>query len=298
MNKRIKFPYYSGNIYKPEVLGYVSLENFIYMHENPSQRSLKLFSEIRKAETPEIKRNLKQKLFAFTPSVVIKPGESRVYDNIHRFTGLMQIDYDGLTFDNSNWLKYHLFRHWPSVVCSYLSPSGRGVKCLLRTKIPLDVEHFKAMHKALTKGVMWRDKFDVSTKNCILPLFLSADRDILYRDFSEAEPWDLEDWSVTKHETMKTEKPASYLQDAGNSRVLRILRRSINDIVDFGHPQVRTASLVLGSRVGAGYITESEARQEIESLIRQNPYLAKGVKNYINTANWGITEGIKNPKYY
>jgi len=73
---------------------------------------------------------------------------------------------------------------------------------------------------------------------------------------------------------------------------------AINSITDNGHPQVRSASLILGSRVGAGYITQHEANALMENLIKSNGYLQKNIRGYIKTSKWGIDNGMNNPKYY
>jgi len=72
----------------------------------------------------------------------------------------------------------------------------------------------------------------------------------------------------------------------------------INQIASNGHPQLRTACLILGTRVGAGYLSFSEASEEVEFLVRTNNYLQKGIKGYLTTADWALKEGYHTPKYY
>lgn len=302
-NKNIKFPYYSGNIKNSRVQGVVSLDKFIFAHQNPNQDMTNLFEKIRKATQDgniALKRNLKTNLFAFTPSVQIKLNERRKYTNITQFTGLMQLDFDGIeTVETAKILKYHLFENHKEIVCSYLSPSGKGVKCLIRITKVGDVEQFKAIHKTVCKKFEIFDYFDTCTKNPILPLFLSIDKNILWRDFSECSVWSSEDWSKPKYETHRETKPIQL--DSTNNyerRVRHIIKNRINAIVDNGHPQVRSAALVLGSRVAAGYIDRYDAENLITDLIINNSYLQKELNNYIKTALWGIENGMKNARYF
>lgn len=77
-----------------------------------------------------------------------------------------------------------------------------------------------------------------------------------------------------------------------------MFREKIRAIGADGHPQMRRACLILGSRCGAGYIDAFEAEQLAQSEIQMNQYLQKDLKNYITTSKWAINEGRKNPKDY
>lgn len=298
---QIKFPYYSGNIYKTEVLGHVTLEEFCFAHMNPKPHVETIIKEIQQADATgnkQLKRTLKHKLFSFTPSVKIPIRRGRKYDNVVSFTGLMQLDFDGMDEPTALDIKQWLFEQ-PETITSYISPSGLGVKGLIRIKQPSDKEHYKAIFKAVQAKYEEVGYLDSSTKNAMLPLFLSIDRQMLVRDLNEAKVWVDEDWSVIQHVRLNDTQPTNFNPNENDKeRTLRILRDKINGINDNGHYQVRSAALILGSRVGAGYITVTDAQQEIELLIRSNGYLKKGTSGYIATALWGISEGYKNPKYY
>lgn len=298
-----QFPYYSGNIYKSEALGVVTIEQFIDAHRNPKDETYDLICDIRTATfkgDKEKKNELKTKLFAFTPAVLIEKGDKRKYENIKEFTGLMQLDFDGMEDEEiAEGLKRHIFDTHTEIVCAYTSPSRLGVKALMKIKIPLDIDHYKAIHKAVSKEMEQYGYFDNATKNAILPLFLSIDEEILSRDFDTCDVWSKEDWSVVDYKQLNAEpKTHRDANDYYYKKVVRIITKRINDIVDNGHPQVRSTALVLGSRVGAGYISQTEAEYLIEKLIKDNTYLQKGIKGYVRTAMWGIKNGINNPKYF
>ena len=127
------------------------------------------------------------------------------------------------------------------------------------------------------------------------------DRSIYYRELNEVIEWTEEDWTkeiyVNLNDIPKPDISTQKL-DIYKDKVIRIITDRINSITDNGHPQVRDTSLVLGSRVGAGYIYQYEAEALIEYLIRTNPYLQKGLNGYIKTSKWGIQNGINQPKFF
>lgn len=297
----IKFPYYSGNIYKTNVLGHVTLEDFCNAHIYPKSKTIQIINQIKKANKAgdaALKRKLKHQLYSFTPSVLIPINQSRKYENVIAYTGLMQLDFDGMDNNIALDLKKWLFSQ-PECIVSYISPSGNGLKGLIRIKKPTDKEHYKAIFKSVQSKYEEVGYLDSSTKNAMLPLFLSIDEKLLYKGFNNSKVWVDEDWSQIKHVRLLNSQPTNFNPDEKDKeRTLRILRDKIKNINSEGHPQVRSAALILGSRCSAGYLSVIEAQNEIELLIRSNNYLKKGVSGYISTALWGISEGYKTPKYY
>jgi hypothetical protein len=303
MNVDITFPYYSGNIHLSKAIGVVNLAKFISSHKNPHPNTIAILEKVAKASVDgnmKLKRELKHGLYAFTPSIMINAGFARSYANVMWWTGLMQLDFDGIpSAEMAKEMKQHLFDNNNEIVCAYLSPSGRGVKCLIKTTIPESKEQYKALHKAIETEFSAYDYFDPATKNAMLPLFLSADTEILSRDESECPPWIEEDWSVTNYVRLNDTPNFNSVNSIElTNKTIRILNSKILNINNNGHPQVRSASLILGSRVTAGYISKADAELNIIRLINSNLYLQKGVEGYIATAMWGIKEGMKHPKYY
>lgn len=316
----LKFPYYSGNIEHANVIGHVTLERFIQSHKNPTSKTIETIDAINKARLDgniDDKKRLKETLPSFTPSVMINTNERRRYSNIQKFTGLMQIDLDKIdSEERAIALKEHIFHTHDEMICCYLSPSRVGVKGLMKIEIenPLElhgglhwvdekIRRFKALHKAVEKEFAQYEYFDTATKNAILPLFLSYDKDILYRPLETCFEWSDTDWSEVEYINLNpAPKPAPRHTSTNEKyyydKVTRIISKRINSIVENGHPQVLATSLVLGSRVAAGYLTENEAEYLIENLITSNSYLSKGTKGYIKTAYWAIGQGRKTPKYF
>jgi hypothetical protein len=307
---KVKFSYYEGNIKFKESLGSVSLDYFINSVKNPKPKFEELFKQIKEAtdaKDTKLKRKLKQCLYSFTPSVIIPYGKSRSYFYIKSFTGLMQIDFDGIdSFQKATELKVKIFDNEPEIVCAFLSPSRKGIKCLMKTEIPTNIEHYKAMHKAMVNEFEKYGYLDYSTKNAVLPMFLSYDENILYRSFEEVEKWSNTDYSKPEYVRLNdspTQQNISFSNKSNSDKynyekTIRILKNKFSNIINNGHPQVVSASLILGSRSGAGYIDKNEAIAILMELIESNNYLQKNCKGYTHTAKWSFENGYKSPKYY
>jgi hypothetical protein len=303
-NKEIKFPYYSGNIRFTKAIGHVTLEQFINSHKKPLPQIIKVLDKVAaasKAGDTKLKRLLKHQLFSFTPSVIIPLMQKRKYDNIESFTGLMQLDFDGLDGkQDAKDLRNILIRDHNQIVCSYLSPSMLGVKALLKITKCEDVRQYKAIHKAMVNEFGIYDCLDESTKNAMLPLFLSSDESIMYRDYDECDTFSEEDWSEPTYVNL-VDEPANHPPTSNDYHYLKtieLFKSKIGIIVDNGHPQMRNACLVLGSRSGAGYIDKQEAISLATVEIHNNMYFHKDTLGYLKTATWAIEQGISNPKYY
>jgi hypothetical protein len=313
--KTIKFQYYDGDIERPVPIGYITLKQFIERHKNPTQQTVEAIEKIAWAGTigdKKLKNELKQtQLYYFTVGAIFKDRFHRRYENIVSFTGLAQIDIDGLKQDEAVDLKQYLFDTYKQLHCVYTSPSRRGVKALMRIPIVNSVKEFKEYYQAIQNEFEWIAGFDPAPKNLALPLFLSYDVDILWRQ--DAECWtskaELQADELPNLNDTPLSKSVSKLLPKGDAEVYRsqpyfqritldLFQKKLDAIVDNGHPQLRSACLVLGSRVGAGYLSQSDAETYAEWLIKSNHYLQKGIAGYIDTMRWAIKNGIKNPKYY
>lgn len=308
-NKNIQFNYFSGNIKLTRPLGVITLERFIDAHKNPKQETFEIIKKVQEAsEAGDLaaKRAAKHQLYSFVPAALFKLGVARKYDNISEYTGLMQLDFDGIEdYSKAVDLKNYLFTTYQCVVCTYLSPSCKGVKALIRITKPRDKEHYHAIYKTVEAEFEQMGYFDTATKNIVLPLFLSIDRMIYSRDFSEAVPWDKEDWTKPQRNVYapppNLNSPSSKYQNAEEyykDKTIKLFEKKIFQIDGNGHPQVRSACLVLGSRAGAGYITRAEAEQLAEYCISNNNYLSKNLNGYLSTSKWAINEGYNDPKQY
>mgnify|MGYP003642859765 FL=1 len=308
----IKFQYYHGDIKKSSPIGFLSLETFIDRHLNPKKELLSVFKEIDNAAAigdMKLKAELKMNnLYSFTISAQFN-GRRR-YKDIREFNPLAQLDFDGLTTDEAIDFRDYIFEHYSQVICSYLSPSRCGVKVLLRIpKISLDkgidegIAEYKDYYRAIESEFSNYKGFDNSPKNLVLPLFISHDQSMCYRHFENTDVWNLKELIP---EPLHTKFPMPYKpykklksNDKNELRAIRTIRKSIRNIISSpGHSQLRSACLIFGTRIGAGYVDRFDGLREIEELVRSNRYLSKGVEGYFTTAKWAFNEGVNTPNYY
>lgn len=301
---RIKIPYYIGGIQVSECKGYQSLSSLLADTQNPSAETKALFTQISEASASGDKKRkteLKEQLKFYTPAVQIPIGMRRLYDNINGFNELAQLDFDGLEMEQAIDFKDFLFNEYESVVSTYLSPSKNGVKGLIRIPLVRTVSEFKEYYLAITEEMEIYDGFDPSPKNAVLPLFQSYDPFVLVRE--NPKVWDRrkekeDDIREQFPLPMKPYRPTK-ANERHKARAINTYRKAVNSIVSTpGHYQLRSASLIFGTRVGFGYISFGEAISEADKLIESNRYLSKGVRGYKKTAHWAITEGMKTPKGY
>ena len=234
---------------------------------------------------------LKQHLYHATPAVVLD-GSGRGYKNIIGFTGLMVLDFDKI--DNAKEFKEFLFNEYKFIIAAWLSASGKGVRAFVNIHKCSNTTEYKAYFWGLAnEHMMQYNGFDFAPQNAVLPLFISYDPDLLFRQ--NATKWQV-----------KGKKPNDIIEDKSivtpykcNSRFERLaineFVNKINSITDYGHPVVRAAAFTLGGRVGAGYIDRYTAIAIAESEIAANNYLRKGTSGYQKTAKEMIIKGEQIP---
>lgn len=291
----IKFQYYPANIETTKPLGFVTMDEFIEAIKNPSTKIKEVFKLIAKAEKDgdmKLKADLKQNnLFYFTPCINSN-GKSRGYKDIKNWTGIAVSEFDHI--DNAEEFRDYIFNTYKFVSASLLSPSKRGIKTLIKIPIVKSVAEFKEYFYGL--GVIF-DKykgFDGTAQNCVLPLFLSYDPGILYRNNAET----FKDRG-TKLDTFKENTNVDIkdivIKDSDSKTIYNNIEKAFNSIVGDGHPQVISSCVSLGGYVGAGYISESDAQAWASNFIRSNNYLQKGIDGYIKTSKTAIQTGMRSP---
>lgn len=289
----IEFQFYPARVDSKKPLGTCTLAEFLKGNQDPNDKIKRIFRLVALCEKyGDMRRKaiLKQNnLYYFTPCIV-SDGLGRGYANIARFTGLLVLDFDHI--DNANEFKYYLFNTLPSIVAAWLSPSKRGVKFLVKIPVVTSVDEFKAYFYGLGNMFEKFKGWDGSPQNCVLPLFLSYDPDLLYR--ADAELWTqkgikIDEFKASDQPIVKVEVTG----DGEKEQVKRIILHLVNMITDNGHPQIRAAAVTLGGYVASGYIDLFEAESFISSLIQNNLYLSKGVAGYIKTAKSAINLGTK-----
>jgi hypothetical protein len=290
------FFYYPADVTIPKPLGTVTLKQFLRANKSPSSDISGIFEQISAATNigdMELKHKLKSKLYYFTPCVQTD-GNGRCYANITGFTGLMVLDFDKL--DDAPAFKQFLFDAIPSIVAAYLSPSKKGCKFIVKIPVCKTTEEFKSYFYGMAYFLEKYEGFDPSTQNCILPLYLSIDPDLLYRD--NAETWTKRGTKIDEFKPYVGEiEVLENVSEKDKSRVKTMLTRSMEKIVDSGHYIVRSTALCAGGYVASGYLTKEEAEDLLFGLIEDNSYLQKNVRGYKMTTKEMITKGMTSPLY-
>lgn len=292
----ISFFYYPADVTIPKPLGTVNLKQFLRANKSPNPDISGIFEQISAATNVgdmELKHKLKSKLYYFTPCVQTN-GEGRKYDNIVGFTGLMVLDFDKL--DDAPAFKQFLFDAIPSIVAAYLSPSKKGCKFIVKIPVCKTTDEFKSYFYGMACFLEKYEGFDPSTQNCILPLFLSIDPDLLYRD--NAETWTKRGLKLDEFKVHVGEiEVLDNVSERDKSSVRKILTRSMDKIVDSGHYIVRSTALCGGGYAASGYLTQEEVQDIIFTAIENNSYLQKNTRGYKMTAKEMILKGMKSPLY-
>lgn len=291
-----EFQYFPSRVTATKPLGKLTLNQLIESIRNPKPHIENVFKQIQKATEKndlQLKDKLKQEhLYYFTPSVMFD-GKNRSYENVIEYNELMVVEFDKINF--SQELKEYLFNRMECIICCFTSPSGKGVKAIVRIPKPKDAKEYKEYFCGLAYYLDQIEGFDTANYNPLLPLFLSMDRDILFRDNPKV-------WNI-KGEKIHSFKPinVSEIQTVDNvteedkNYVINIIKKKFNSIISDGHTQVRSNSLLVGGYCASGYLTVAEGEDLLEDLIKSNTYLSKGVKNYLKSAFKFLEDGTKAP---
>lgn len=292
------FQYYPGKVNIPEPIGYTKLTQFIEAHKNPKPGIRETFNKIADAETSgdmAMKAYLKQnKLFYFSPCVHTN-GKGRKYSDITRFTGLTILEFDHI--DHSIEFRDLIFDRMKCVVAAYVSPSKRGVKFLVRIPVVTSVEEYKEYYYGLCYYMERFEGFDYCNQNPILPLFLSWDEGIRYRDNPTIWRQKGEKEGEFPTEIDKDFEPVEEVTDAKLKDILFQIRFNIEkaDKTGTGHPHVRSAGLIAGGYVGAGYLTREQAEEYLFEFMEASDYLQKNMDTYKKTAQQMLAKGETQP---
>ncbi len=287
----IYFQYYPAYVNSTKPDGVISLEDFVNCIKNPSDHIKSIFAQIAEAETAGnmlLKSELKQNnLYYFTPAVLV--DGRRKYDRIYEFNGIAVMDFDHI--DNAPEFKEHVFKYFPFIVCAFLSPSKKGVKFLVKIPVVNTTDEFKEYFYGLGQLFEQYRGWDGTPQNCVLPLFLSYDQDILYRE--NAETWNKKGKTLNSFKEALGPAVKIDTNDQEKKIILENCQKAFDKIIDNGHPQVIAAGVSLGGYVASGYLDQQEAESFILGLVQTNSYLSKGIEGYCKTAKTAIQTGMK-----
>lgn len=293
MYENIKFNYYRNDIEGSKPSGLISLARFFEAIRNPKSETKELLKRIQDAaknEDLELKTKLKEGLYSFTPPVIVT--ERRKYEYVKQYTGLVVLDFDKI--DNAIEFKEFLFNEYKQIIATWMSPSMKGIKALVKIPVVKTKPEFKQYSFGISAEMEIYKGFDIVCNNAVLPLFIGWDQDILIRN--NPETWTQKGAKINDFESKEVKSIYNpKITSKQTEWVVNWYTNVINSINDNGHPQVRDNSVSLGGYVGSGYLSMFDAINLSESLIASNIYLQKGVSGYQKTARQSIQLGMTKP---
>jgi len=292
----IKFQYFSANVYDTSVLGKVSLSDFIRANKNPKPRVKEIFKQIEEATLAgdlKLKGKLKtENLVYFCPACMFQ--SRRRNDDIISINPILVLDFDGL--DNAEEFKQFLFDSCSFIICCYLSPSKSGVKALVLLEDGIEtIEEWKSYYYGLAYYMCKYKGFDSSSSSISLPLFLSYDENLLYRE--NPTTWTQKGKKINEFD-YKSDVELTFegeRTEYEKNIVKKKIRTMIETIEDNAHPTVRSVSILCGGYCAFGYLTEQEAKELIYQLIDENSYTCQKANNYKKTVDKFLVDGMKRP---
>jgi len=277
------FQYYTSNIHTATAEGWVSLRHFLKANKNPKPEIIELFNKIAEAgrkENDAEKAKLKEGLFSFTPCVHVS-GRRR-YVDILQWTGLAVLDFDKI--NNAAEFKEYIFNEYNFIYAAWLSPSKKGVKAMVKIPACTSVDEFKSYFFGLSAEMDQYNGFDGSGQNCVLPLFLSYDPELLQRE--DPEPWTVKGFKRDNFNQVQS-IPHSPIERTDNHGkiIVAMIDKAIDKINGNGHPQLRGICISIGGYIANNYINKDDAISRIFYRIEQNNYLQKGSISLLTASN-------------
>jgi len=294
-----KIQYYPAKIYETKPLGELTVRQLILSQRDPKDRIKKVFDDISRAEKEgnmELKAELKTENLFYTNPAVYLNGKGRKYTDIVHFTGIAPLDFDHL--EDAHEFRDIIFNRFNCVITAFLSPSRKGVKFLVRIPVCQTVEEYKSYVYGLAFYFERFKGFDPSIQNAVLPLFLSWDKDIRWRE--DAKVWikrgeKLSEFKEYEGDFETVKEVSNKDKGLARWRVARVVAKA--DLERNGHPNVRGASLLMGGYCAAGYLSEEEGYDYLIECIEASDYLKKGLAKYRKTAQQMFKKGLRAPLY-
>lgn len=291
----VSFQFFPAKIWEIKPLGELTLRQFLDVHKNPKNSTVEVIEKIKIAAKNgdlKLKDELKQNnLYSFVPSVVLN-GEGRGLINIVDYNPIMLCEFDKI--DHARELKERLFNNLKSVVAAWISPSGRGLKLLIRIPKPKSVEEYKQYYCGLAYYLSQYDGFDGINYNIVLPLFLSFDREILIRE--DAEEWTIRGGKIDAFKPFEGEfEVPEDIDEETKNKIVEKITFLVNQIDDNAHPRIRNISTIFGGFCSQYGFDIGEADDLICDLIADNSYMQKNVRGYCKTAKEFLRKGFLAP---
>lgn len=301
------FSYFAGNIKDSSCKGLVTLEKFLKAIVNPKPETKAKLDLIRKATAEgnqDLKNKLKTQLYSFTPCVAIPTHKRRKLDNINNFTGLVSLDFDKLDSEKvADEFKEYLFNKYKWIIAAWKSSSGKGVRAIGSIPYVYSRDEFRLYYDAIELELQGYAGYDKAPRNCVLPLFISHDPNLLFRDYYKIfrQTFDKEKFEREKlqreFEKIKVNRAikGSISDSIKTSKSIEFIQEKLRAVSNCGHPIVRATAYSIGGLIQNDYITEHEAMTTFEIEIKSHFYLSEKASTYMQTVKDMIKEGRKKP---
>lgn len=263
--------------------------------------SKELIDKIQKAEDPEQKRRLKNKL----PSILFA-GEfqERKSSGLLKHSGLMVVDFD--KYPDKKTMKKHFaqLKKNPHFVTLFISPSGNGIKGVVKVPNNLTKETHPQYFKAFQKKYNY-DYFDIANSNVDRVCFESYDPNIYinydakifvsklkdegfkYTEKISILPIDSENEKIDK--IMKFDWEKSFSKGERNAYIFDLA----GAFCEYGI-QESVAESYIFNNVVSGNFSQSETRTTIKSAYRKREFDSKYFEDYSKIKR--IKNDLKNGK--
>ena len=169
--EKVNLSYYKTHTQNKGTL--VLLENVLFSIEQPAQEVKDIILELRKTQNKDLKSKLPAVTFGGT-------FEARTKETLLDASGLMILDFDKFESEDILLQERMKLQQNPFVYCVFVSPSGNGLKVLI--KIPKSTaeeytRRYNSIYKYLDKTYL-----DKSGKDIVRLCYLSYDEDIFINE--------------------------------------------------------------------------------------------------------------------
>lgn len=291
----VSFQFFPAKIWEAKPIGELTLSQFLNAHKNPTQQTVDVISKIQEASRNgnlKLKDELKQNnLYSFVPSVKLD-GNGRGLVNIVDYNPIMMVEFDKIS--HAKELKERLFNNLKSVIAAWISPSGKGLKLLIRIPKPKSVEQYKQYYCGIAYYLSQYEGFDGVNYNIVLPLFLSYDKEILIRD--DTEEWTQRGGKIDAFKPFEGEfEVPEDIDEETKEKIVQKITYLVNQINDNAHPRIRNISTIFGGFCSQYGFNVDEADDLLCYLIEQNKYMQKNIRGYCKTAKEFLRKGFLAP---
>lgn len=203
-------------------------------------------------------------------------------DKLNKSSGLAIMDFDHV--HNPEFYKKYHFDNFTHVFAAWISPSGDGVKFLVRIPFVDSDAEYKEYYNSLLKYFN-NANADPATKDISRYCFESYDPNLLQREFEKTSVWLGKE---KEHKPVNKTVAVKVATDDDRAKILDIAAQMIERAKDGEkHYTLLKASRLLGGYVESGAIDEQTAIETLETCIQN-----RSIDNF-ESAQRAIRSGIK-----